>query len=98
MNTRITDATLSAIALRINKATGNPHEAYTKNAEGVHCAAIGNYHISHQNNGVSLLRMVNEGGGCSDVFSGGHGTKRELADKMYAFLAGYAAAAEATNK
>jgi len=87
---------------RINRATGSPLTPWatvlhTDNVTGNAIRAranIGNYHLSGAYGGVSLHRMSNEGGGVSDVFRCGHVPKRELAEKMWAFLAGYEAATE----
>ena len=95
---RITDATLRAIALRINKAMGSPEEPYTKNPDGSFHANPGNYHISGAYGGVCLHRMYNTAGGVSDVFSGGYAPKRSLAERMYAFLKGIEAAQDAATR
>jgi hypothetical protein len=50
-------------------------------------ANVGNYHLSHAYGGVSLHQMSNLGGGVRDVFSCGHVPKRNLCDRMFAFLA-----------
>ena len=84
---RITNKDLEAVVGRINRAMGAPAEPYRR-VDGRTVANIGNYHISGAYGGVSLHRMVNAGGGVQDVFSSGHGTKRELYEKMHAFLAG----------
>ena len=84
---RITNKDLEAVVGRINRVLGTPQEPWTR-IDNRAVANIGNYHISGAYGGVSLHRMVNEGGGVQDVFSSGHGTKRELYEKMHAFLAG----------
>ncbi len=88
MSNRITKKFLQAVCARINAATSSPLESYVKRADGRFDAQIGNYHLSHAYGGVSLHRMVNDGGGVSDVFGCGHIPKRALADRMFAFLAG----------
>ena len=90
---RITESFLEAVCLRINRAIGMPHAPYEKKGDR-HVAQIGNYHISHAYGGVCLHRMHNAGGGVSDVFGCGHVTKRELADRMFAFLKGVEAGCE----
>ena len=93
MADRITDKHLQALCDRINRVTGSPMAPYALDTvKGKHVAQIGNYHISHAYGGVSLHRMVNEGGGVSNVFGYGHVRKRELYDAMHAFLTGFAAA------
>jgi hypothetical protein len=94
MSNRVTEAHLEAIVKRINVATGSPLEPYAKLTEenmGAR-AQIGNYHLSYAYGGVSLHRMSNTSGGVSDVFRCGHIPKRELADRMYAFMDGLDAA------
>jgi hypothetical protein len=88
MASRITINTLYAIATRINKLTNSPLEPYSRNTEGKLQANIGNFHISGAYGGYSLHRMVNTGGGVSDVFNCGHMKARELADRMYAYERG----------
>lgn len=80
---RITDKQLQAIVDRLNRVTGSPAAPYIDGK-----AQIGNFHLSHAYGGVCLHRMHNEGGGVSSPLSTGHITKRELADLLYAFLAG----------
>lgn len=92
---RITEKHLQAVCDRINRATNSPMEAYTRGEDGRHTANIGCYHLSHAYGGVALHRMHNQGGGAQDVF-GGHVPKRDLAERMYAFLKGLEAAQEVT--
>lgn len=84
----VTLKTLEAVATRINVMTGNPLESYYR-VDGHSIAQIGNYHLSGAYGGYALHRMHNLGGGVSDVFQCGHVPKRELLDRMYAFIAGY---------
>ena len=81
--TRITDKQLDAIADRLNKITNSPLKPYIDGK-----AQVGNYHISHAYGGVCLHRMFNDGGGVTSPLSTGHTTKRELANAMWAFIAG----------
>jgi hypothetical protein len=87
----ITEKQLQAVCERINRATGQPLEPYTKTQTGFK-TNIGNYHLDHAYGGVSLHRMTSEGGGVTDVFSCGHVPKRDLANRMWAFLNGLEAA------
>ena len=89
---RITESNLEALVARINDATGSPSEPYTKQPDGRYLAQIGNYHLDIAYGGYALDRMVNEGGGVSVII--GRGTKRELWDKMHAFLRGFETARE----
>ena len=95
MNNRINIKFLEAVCARINHATGSPEQPYVKDeALGHHVAQIGNYHIAQMYNGVALHRMYNEGGAINDVFRCGSTTKRQLADRMFAYLEGLEAAKE----
>lgn len=85
---RITDKDLQAVVNRINRTTNSPSESYTKDEVGKYNACIGNYHISYAYGGVSLHRMMSEGGGVNDVFNSGHIPKRELYERMQAYLRG----------
>lgn len=80
---RVTDKQLQAIIDRLNRITGSPMAPYIDGK-----AQIGNFHLSHAYGGVCLHRMHNESGGVSSPLSTGHITKRELADLLYAFIAG----------
>jgi hypothetical protein len=88
MRDRITEAQLKAIVERINRVTNSPLEPWGRDAAGNHRANIGNYHLSYAYGGVELDRMTNAGGGVTCPLGSGHTTKRELANKMWAFLAG----------
>jgi len=90
MTNRVTEKQLQAIVDRINKITNSPASPYIDGK-----AQIGHYHISHAYGGVCLHRMRNDGGGVSDTFQCGHVTKRELADQLYAFIAGINSTQEA---
>ena len=92
---RITDANLQAVVDRINSETNSPMTSYTRTpCDGPNGktfttdANIGNYHLSWAYGGVSLHRMVNPGGGVTDIFRSGHMPKRELYERMHAFLCG----------
>lgn len=84
---RITEKQLEAIVNRINEVTNSPKTAWTRNGEKF-TANIGNYHLRYDYGGVELDRMLSEGGGVTCPLGSGHVTKRELANKMWAFLAG----------
>lgn len=84
---RITDKQLKAIVDRINRVTGSPMESWARDGDK-NKANVGNYHISYSYGGVELDRMVNERGGVTCPLGSGHVPKRELANRMWAFLAG----------
>ncbi len=85
---RITDKELRAVIDRINVVTGSPAKPYVDGKPQAGC-----YHLSGAYGGVALHRMACTGTGVHDIFYG-HGTKRELYDKMQAWLAGYEHAKE----
>ena len=88
---RITQASLEATAARINRTVGAPLEPYSRGEDGKLHANVGNYHLSYAYGGAALHRMANAAGGVNDVF-GAHMPKRELYEKMHAFLRGLEAA------
>ena len=83
---RITEKDLQATCARINCTLDKPLEPYTQ-AEGKFVANIGCYHLDHAYGGVALHQMVNDGGGVRDIL-GGHLTKRDLYERMQAFIKG----------
>lgn len=83
---RITKQDLQSVVDRINRVTGSPMEPWTR-TDTTFTANIGNYHLSWAYGGVCLERMHNDGGGVSSVISG-YRSKRELYDRMQAFLSG----------
>lgn len=87
---RITQKQLEALASSINVATGNNVCSHTKNAEGTYTTNVGNYHLDYAYGGITLHQTVNSSGGVREIFAG-HMPKRELFDRMHAFLAGIGA-------
>jgi len=85
---RITVKHLQAIVDRINRLMGTPAEPWTKGEDGKIHANIGNYHLSGAYGGYSLHQMMSDGGGVYDTLGCGHIAKRELADRMHAFIRG----------
>ena len=84
---RITLKQLEGLAGMINRELGTPEAAYTKGADGKYTANIGCHHLDGAYGGHKLVRMVNDGGGVSDV-TGGYIPKRELYNRMRAYLDG----------
>jgi hypothetical protein len=84
---------LEALVDLINIATNSPTVPWTRTADGLR-ANIGNYHISGAYGGVQLQRMMNEGGGVTCPIGLGFCSKRELADRLRAFLRGIETAKE----
>lgn len=96
--TMITRSNLEAVVKRLNIMTGNSIDPYTKDEAGQFTANIGNYHLSGAYGGVSLHRMATDGGGVSDVFGCGHVTKRDLYDRLHAYLNGIERGVELSTK
>ena len=86
MSNRITIKNLEYLVDRINEVTGQPATSWTKTKTGI-TANIGNYHLAGAYGLHALEQMYNDGGGVMQIFP--LSTKRELYDKMRAFLAGY---------
>lgn len=90
MSNRVTEKQLQAIVDRINRTLGTPMTPYAPYDKEKGCQPNANcYHLSHAYGGVALHKMSSREGctGVSDIF-GGHMPKRELAEKMWAFLRG----------
>lgn len=88
MTNRITEKMIEARVTYLNELTGNPIEPWLRNGEGRSKANIGNYHTSHAYGGVNVQQMTNEGGGVCEPIQCGHSPKRELFDKLCAFING----------
>ena len=85
---RITQKNLNELCGVLNKVTGSPLKAWVRDDAGKLHAQIGNFHINQAYGGVELQRMMNEGGGIDTPLGYGHVPKRELWNKMQAFLRG----------
>ena len=86
---RITERELESVVDRLNRTMGTPATPYVQ-VDGKFVAQIGNYNLSWAYGGVNLEQIVNEGGGVRNVFGCGHVTKRDLYDRMQAYLSGIA--------
>jgi len=84
---RINNADLEHMVDRINLATKSPLRPWTRTQKGSK-ANIGNYHISGAYGGVALHRVANEAGGTESVFNCGYTKKKDLHNRMQAFLIG----------
>lgn len=87
MSDRITDKHLQALRNRINIITGSPME-YMTTIDGKRTINVGHYHISGAYGGVCLHRTINESGGVTCPIGMGHVPKRDLYNRMVAFIAG----------
>tara|TARA_R110000868_G_scaffold273607_2_gene532747 strand:+ start:142 stop:411 length:270 start_codon:yes stop_codon:yes gene_type:complete len=82
---RTTQKQLEFMCARINSAKKTPLAPYER-IDGSLVGQIGNFHLSGAYGGVCLHQTMNEGGGVRDVFSCGHVTKRDLYNRMSAYL------------
>lgn len=82
---RINNKDLEVLCDRLNEYTKAPLRAWDKDTKK---ANIGNYHISGAYDGVSLHRICNDGGGIHDVLRSGHIPKRDLYNRMQAYIMG----------
>jgi len=88
---RITQKDLEQQVQALNTMFDLPQEPYTKNEEtGKYTPNPEVFHLSYAYGGVALHQMSNKQGctGISSVFNTGHITKRELYNKMTAYLQG----------
>jgi hypothetical protein len=89
---RISKSDLQAVVDRINRMAGSPLESYTITVDETgrkkYAANVGNYHLSGAYGGYALYRMDNESGGVENVLGTGHLAKRDLYDRMHAFIRG----------
>tara|TARA_R110002020_G_scaffold160008_4_gene344330 strand:+ start:529 stop:894 length:366 start_codon:yes stop_codon:yes gene_type:complete len=95
---RITATQLEHMALFINKALGAPTSYHAPGQSLLSWKIeIGHYHISGAYGGVCLHRTDNENGGVTDVFNCGHVPKRDLYNRMRAYLEGIERACKVVN-
>jgi len=80
---RITVKDLRPMLYRLNSITQNPQEPVANGKFQPGC-----YTLSEAYGGVALVQIKNTGGAEHDVFRTGHIKKRELYDKLTAFLDG----------
>ena len=88
MTTRITQADLIRLALRLNRETGNPLEPWGRNSEGKLEANIGCFYVAGSHAGACLHQIVDTSGAVRVMLTGSSVPKRELYAAMHAFLDG----------
>jgi len=88
MTYRITELDLQGVVDTLNKITGHPKDAWTKDDKGLYHSVIGCYVLSHAYGGVELQQICTDGGGVDTPLGSGHITKRELYGKMHAYMNG----------
>jgi hypothetical protein len=79
MNIRITDKDLQKLVDLINELQGFKNVKYN---------TVGAYLIHSSYGGVSLVQVMNNGGGVVDVSQHGYGTKKQLHIFLKGFLSG----------
>jgi hypothetical protein len=84
---RITDKMLNAKINYLNQLMDTPETSWER-TNGKNKSHVGNYHISGAYGGVNLCQMTNESGGVRNVFSCGHVPKRDLFNRIDAYIAG----------
>jgi hypothetical protein len=83
---RITLKDLQKLVDRINTIKGVPLKPW-EDKDGKFAANIGNYHLDGAYGGYALHQMMTTGGGIKDILTG-HMTKRDLYNRMQAFICG----------
>ena len=82
---RTTQKQLEFLCARINAAQKTPAKPYERIDDKL-LGQLGNFHLSGAYGGVCLHQTMTESGGVRDVFSCGHVTKRDLYNRMSAYL------------
>ena len=95
MTDRVTTKQLDAVCESINRRLGLPTAPYTKHDDGTFTPNAGVYHLSGQYGGWSLDRMTDTPGGTGVSCIIGTTTKRDLINRMRAYLDGINAGATA---
>ena len=87
----ITNKMIEKLALRLNKLAGTPEVPCKRGDNGELEWQEGHYHISYAYGGA-CLHQITAGGGVCDIFHCGHVSKRDLYNRISAFIDGYQAA------
>jgi hypothetical protein len=83
---RINKKDLEILVNRINKITNSPME-YALKVDGKYKIQVGHFHLDGAYGGWKLVRTVNDGGAIEEI-TYGFISKRELYEKMKAYLSG----------
>ena len=91
---RITDKILHAKIDALNELTNSPPNPYTRNPEtGKLTGNIGSHYLAHGFQGVNAYKLANNAGGVTTPLGNHDRPRRELADALDNYMAGYRAAA-----
>ena len=85
---RITNDQLENLCGVINRLTNSPQDPYSLGMDAKYHPNAGCYHLSGAYGGKGLIRMCKQGTGVTDVFNCGHIPKRDLYNRMQAFILG----------
>jgi len=85
---RITLKQLQAQIEQLNSITNSPKSPWTQGTDGRLSANVGNHHLSRGFGGCCVHRMANENGGVTTPLVHGHVPKRELFNKLEAYISG----------
>lgn len=88
MSNRVTVGMLEAQVSYLNRLMDAPQEPWTKGDDGKIRANIGNWHLSGAYGGYAVHCMSNESGGVTVMQNTGHLPKRDLLNRLRAFIAG----------
>jgi hypothetical protein len=86
MAERITVTNLRRLVERLNKMTGSPETAFTKDAAGKFHANLGHYSIDGAYGGYALQQITTDGGGVRQVLH--RGSARDLYERIHAYMDG----------
>ena len=88
---RTTTRHIELLIKQLNELTHNPTETnylLTTNQGRKLCWNIGNYFLDSAYGGYDLVQVINEGGGITKPLYGGYVSKRELYNKLTAYING----------
>lgn len=95
---RITDKILQAKIDTVNQLTNSPPNPYTRDPEtGKLTGNIGSYYLGHGFQGVNLYRIANAAGGIKTPLGNHDRTRKQLANDLDQYAAGYRFAAAAAR-
>jgi len=84
---KVTQNDLNILVKIINKLTNSPPNPYTMIPGGKSESNPLHFYLDYGYGGVSLERICSDGQGASEIFPG-HGTKKELYEKLKAYILG----------